>query len=102
MDSSKQLFADAFQTIEWINKLVKIALNKSDYGLRWTTSTKWHNSLNWIWNKEKKDSMYSYWYGHVWYWLFKCFRQKEDEKFFVHVYSGDPLARLADDLQVTE
>ena len=40
MDASKKLFADAFQTIEWINKLVKIALNKSDDGLRWTTPTK--------------------------------------------------------------
>ena len=39
MDASKKLFADAFQTIDWINKLVKIALNKSDDGLRWTTPT---------------------------------------------------------------
>ena len=33
----KKLFADAFHTIDWINKLVKITLNKSNYGYRWAT-----------------------------------------------------------------
>ena len=39
MDANKKLFADAFQTIDWINMLVKIALTKSDNGLIWTTPT---------------------------------------------------------------
>ena len=34
MDASKKLFTDDFQTINWINKLVKITLNKSDDSLR--------------------------------------------------------------------
>lgn len=39
MDASKKLFSDTFQTINWINKLVKITLNKSDDSLRQTTLT---------------------------------------------------------------
>ena len=39
MDASKKFFADAFQTIYWINMLVKIALTKSDNGLRWKKPT---------------------------------------------------------------
>ena len=39
MDANKKLFADAFQTIDWINMLVKIALTKSDNGLIQTTPT---------------------------------------------------------------
>ena len=39
MDASKNLFADAFRTIDWINMLVRIALIKSDNGLRLTRPT---------------------------------------------------------------
>ena len=151
MDASKKLFADAFQTIDWINKLVKIALNKSDDGLRWTTPTndiihliefetktrriqcthlgkvtvgtgysdvldkrKMRNSLaaNYIHSYDASllKSAFKDWEQPI-ALIHDCLKvlpndmdraMERIKKGFVHVCSGDPLARLADDLQVTE
>ena len=150
MDASKKLFANAFQTIDWINKLVKIALTKSDNGLRWTTPTndiihliefetktrriqcthlgkvtigtgysdvldkrKMKHSLaaNYIHSYDASllKSAFKDWDQPI-ALIHDCLKvlpndmdraMERIKKGFINVCSGDPLARLADDLQVT-
>ena len=151
IDACKHVFKDAFQTLDWLNKLVKVALTKSDDGLRWTTPT--NGIIHLIEFESNTRRIQTTHLGKV--KIFTCHSETIDKrkmrnalaasfihsydasllksafkdweqpialindclkvlpndmdramerikKGFVHVCSGDPLARLADDLNVPE
>ena len=151
IDACKHVFKDAFQTLDWLNKLVRVALTKSDDGLRWTTPTndiihliefesntrriqtthlgkvkiftghsetidkrKMRNALaaSFIHSYDASllKSAFRDWDQPI-ALIHDCLKvlpndmdrvMERIKKGFVHVCSGDPLTRLADDLNVPE